>query len=332
LHSAKPAVLILATGGTIAGQAADEVKSSSYASGVLDVGSLLAAVPGLAAVAEVRGEQVAGIGSEDMTEEVWFKLATRLNRAARDPGVDGTVVLHGTDTMEETAYFLNLVVKTEKPLALTGAMRPANAVGADGPRNIFNAVSLAASRAARGMGALIVFNDRVFAAREATKLDAMNVDAFGSPGLGPLGCMVDGKAHLYRKSLRRHTSNSEFDVSGLETLPRVEIIYGHAGQRPELVEAAVRLGARGIVHAGVGAANIHVAVKPAIIEARRKGVAVVAASRTGGGTVPARRDELGELGVVYPDNLNPQKSRVLLQLALARTSDPEAIQECFATY
>ncbi len=327
-----PNIAMLATGGTIAGQASNSTQATEYRPGVLDVGTLLAAIPALKEHATLHCEQLANIGSEDMSEEVWFALAKRINALGRDPAIDSIVVLHGTDTMEETAYFLNLVVKTAKPVVLTGAMRPANAVSADGPANILAAVRTAVSEQAAGLGVLIVFGNSILAARETTKLDTLSLDAFGSPGLGALGSVVDDSVCIYRSPTRLHTLATEFSLPDRKELPRVEIIYGHAGQQPGLAEAAVRLGSRGIVHAGVGAGNIHAAAKKALIAAAQQGIAVVCASRTGCGIVPCRKEAIARYGLIGADNLNPQKARVLLQLALTKTADPTEIQRMFEKY
>lgn len=328
----KPVIAVFATGGTIAGQAADAAKAAHYTSGVLDVDALVRAVPEIANHARVRSEQVANIGSEDMTEDVWFRLAERLDATGRDDDVQGMVVLHGTDTMEETGYFLNLVLKTGKPVVMTGAMRPANAVSADGPANLLAAVRLAACPDAAGRGVLVVFNDKILAARDVAKLDTLDLDAFGAPGLGPVGCLVDDRVYFYHRVSRRHTVDSEFSLAGVAELPRVEIIYGHAGQRPELVEALAGMGVAGVVHAGVGGGNVHAAVKHSLWRLAAQGVAVVCASRTGSGVVPYNPEEVRKNGFISADNLNPQKARVLLQLALTRTRDPEAIQAMFQAY
>lgn len=324
---AKPRIVILATGGTIAGKADDVSRSSSYTPGVIRVETLLEAVPLLSGVADITARQVASVGSEDMTDEIWLRLHGVLQALIADPGVDGIVILHGTDTMEETACFLDLTLGTDKPIILTGAMRPANAVSADGPGNLLSSVRLAASSEAVGRGVLVVFNDCIFAARDVVKTDAVNLDAFSSPGFGPLGRMLDAVPLWYR--LRgKNVGEVVFPVGGVSGLPRVEIIYGHAGQRPEVVRAALECGAKGIVHAGVGAGNIHAAVKPLLLEAVGRGVPVVAASRCAVGITG-----FGEAGgVINSCGLNPQKARVVLQLALIGTADSGRIQELFAAY
>lgn len=323
-----PQILILATGGTIAGQAAESARASTYTPGVLQVEMLLAAVPGLEKAAHITAEQIASVGSEDMTEDIWFRLLERLRRANNDPDIDGVVILHGTDTMEETATFLDCTVAMAKPVVLTGAMRPANAVAADGPANILAAVRVAAAPTARDRGVLAVFNDGIFAGCELVKMDAVNLDAFTSPFAGPLGAVAD-ETPLWRRPAGRKGATVRFAPARDQPLPRVEIIYGHAGQRPELVQAALDAGAEGIVHAGVGMGNIHKAVKPLLVDAARKGVPVVQASRCFRGMVAPLPERNPDEPFIRSCGLNPQKARVLLQLALGETREAAAIQRIF---
>ncbi len=324
-------IVILATGGTIAGQAPDASRSLQYTSGVMGVEQLVAAVPGLADAADLTCEQIANIGSENMSERVWLDLAAALNRYLADPGMDGAVVLHGTDTMEETAYFLNLTVASFKPVVLTGAMRPANALSADGPVNILNAVQLAASAEAAGKGVLVCLNGSIAAAREVTKTNTADPATFKTPVFGELGYILDGKPAFCREPVRLRGADSEFSLDGITELPRVEIIYGHAGQRPDMIHAAVAAGARGIVHAGVGMGRIHCDVLPALVRAVENGVTVVCSTRVGSGPVLAD-GEMAGYGFVTADTLNPQKARVLLQLALTKTGERDAVQKMFDTY
>ncbi|MCC8181215.1 MAG: asparaginase, partial [Planctomycetes bacterium] len=304
-QSAKPSIVILATGGTIAGQAGDSSAPSHYTSGVMDVSALLQSVPQLADHAVISGEQIANIGSEDMSEQVWLRLANRLQQLANDENVAGAVVLHGTDTMEETAYFLNLTVKSAKPIIMTGAMRPANALSADGPANILDAVRLAAWPGAAGLGVLVVLNEKIHAARDMVKTDTLNLDAFSSPGVGPLGVMIEGKPAIRRTPTRDHTITSEFSIAESEKLPRVEILYGHAGMTPTATEAVLATDPAGVVFAGVGAGNIHNAVKPALQAAAERGIVIACSSRVPGPVIeqPAQSPEKR---FVYADNLHPQ--------------------------
>ncbi len=248
---AKPAIKILATGGTIAGAQAN-AQSYGYKSGSFKVEDLINAVPQLKELADLSGEQVANIGSQDMNDAVWLKLAQRVNEVLADRDVDGVVITHGTDTMEETAFFLDLVVKSDKPVVLVGSMRPATAISADGPANLYNAVAVAASPGAKGRGVLVVLNDEIHAARNVTKTNTTSVDTFKSPNRGPVGLVHTGQIAWFEQMDRRHTTKSEFDVAGRTQLPRVDIIYAHANMSPDLIDAAVKGGRQGSGRRGRG--------------------------------------------------------------------------------
>lgn len=333
LTAQMPLITVLATGGTIAGQATLAGSVANYQPGVLQADTLLAAIPGLADLATIRCRQIVNLGSEDMEPAVWLSLAAALREEMTDPAVAGIVVLHGTDTMEETACFLDLCAtgrQPAKPVVMTGAMRPADAVSADGPANILGAVRTALCPAAAGRGALVVFNDAIHSARRVYKADSLNLNAFNSAAGGREGMLIDGVPHFHAPA-RPSPVQQSFDLAGVEELPRIEIIYGHAGQRRDLVDAALSAGAWGIVHAGVGMGNIHAAVRPALVEAAAGGTAVVCASRLAEGmgvhTERNRRDRFISAGA-----LNPQKARVLLQLALTQTDDIGKIQAIFDAY
>jgi L-asparaginase type II len=326
-------VTILATGGTIAGTGASSTTTVGYTAATVGVQRLIAAVPELAKVANVSGEQVFQIASENMTNEHWLTLGKRVNTLLAQPNVDGIVITHGTDTLEETAYFLNLVVKSRKPVVLVGAMRPSTALSADGPINLYNAVLLAASPDAAGKGVLVALNDQIQAARDVTKVNTSTLDSFRTPELGLLGYIQGSKAFFYRQPLRKHTVESEFDIGALQSLPNVEIVYGYANVGPVAVDAFMAAGAKGIIHAGVGDGSLAAKVVPALKSARAKGAVIVRASRVGQGIL-ARNGEANddELDFVVADTLNPQKARILLMLALTRTSNSKEIQRMFYTY
>lgn len=328
-----PAVKILATGGTIAGVGTASTQTVGYTAAVLAVDKLIAGVPELQKVARVSGEQVAQVASENMTSDVWLKLAKRVNQLLASSEVDGIVVTHGTDTLEETSYFLNLVVKSEKPVVVVGAMRPATAMSADGPMNIYDAVLVAGSKEARGRGVLVVMNDVINGARDVTKTNTSTTDTFRAPELGVLGYVQEGKPTFYKATVRKHTVQTVFDVSKLEALPRVDIVYGYANNSRVMLDAAVQAGARGVVYAGVGNGSVYSELLPAIRDAVSKKVVVVRSSRVGNGAV-VRNGEANddELHTVAGDNLNPQKARVLLMLALTKTADPTAVQAFFREY
>jgi L-asparaginase len=322
-------VHVLATGGTIAGQAGSEV-DPGYRSGEVTVEGLIGAVPGLRALAQLRGEQVAQVGSQDMNDALWLSLAARVNALFAADEADGVVITHGTDTAEETGYFLHLVVKSNRPVVLTGAMRPATSLSADGPLNLYNAVAVAADPDARGRGAIVVLNDDLHSARDVTKSNTTDVQAFISPGPGLLGTASYGRIRYFRRPSRAHTTASVFSTHGLQGLPRVDILYACAGMSADLVSASVSRGARGIVVAGMGNGNVSTDTASALAEAARSNVLVVRSTRVVSGDV-GRNIEMNDdaLGLVAADQLNPQKSRVLLQLCLAKGMDRAAVQAAF---
>jgi L-asparaginase len=328
----KPRIVIVATGGTIAG-AAESTTAAGYQSGAVAVDVLIKAVPQMKAFADVRGVQVSSIGSQDMNDEVWIKLAAEVNKLAAQADVDGVAITHGTDTMEETAYFLNLVVKTDKPVVLTGSMRPSTSLSADGPLNIYNAVGVASDPKAKGRGVLVVANDDIHGARAITKRHTTDVQTFISPEAGLIGvCLFDDRTFI-RSPARAHTKATPFTVKEGQALPRVDVIYAHAGMSPDLIDAAVANGAKGIVIAGVGDGNLTTPALEAVKRAIAKGTVVVRSSRVGEGSV-RRNIEVADdkIGTVASLELNPSKARVLLKLALTQTTDTKKIQEYFDTF
>jgi L-asparaginase len=304
-----------------------------YKSGAVTVDALVAAVPTVKDLARITGEQISSIGSQDMSDAVWLKLADRVNDLLKKDDVDGIVITHGTDTMEETAYFLNLVVHSKKPVVMTGSMRPSTALSADGPLNIYNAVAIACDSASIGRGIMVAANDDIHAARDITKTNTTDVQTFLSPGYGLIGTTLYGKQTYFRMPYRKHTSESEFSVEGANSMPRVDIFYAHADMSADLIDAAVKFGAKGIVVAGVGDGNMTAAALNALSRARKSGVVCVRSSRVAAGST-WRNSEVNddELGFVASGELNPAKSRVLLKLALIKTSDVGEIQKLFAEY
>jgi L-asparaginase len=328
-----PNVVILATGGTIAGTGATSTTTVGYKAATVPVQALIEAVPELKRVAAVRGEQVFQIASQNMTNDYWLKLAKRANELLRQPDVDGIVVTHGTDTLEETAYFLNLVTKSDKPVVIVGAMRPSTALSADGPINLYNAVLVAGSKEAVGKGVLVCMNDQINSGRDVTKTNTSTADTFKSPELGVLGYVQGDRVAFYRLPARRHTVNSEFDVSGVDKLPDVEIAYGFANVSRTTVDALAGAGVDGIVYAGVGDGNPSEVTEQALADARAKGILIVRSARVGNGIV-ARNNEVNDdkRDFVVSDTLNPQKARILLMVALTRTRDTKEIQRMFYEY
>jgi len=326
-----PKIAILATGGTIAGVGQSEV-STVYKSGAITVDKLLSAVPQINSIAAVQGEQVVQIGSQDMNDMVWLKLAKRINELAKTD-VQAFVITHGTDTQEETAYFLNLVLKTDKPVILVGSMRPSTALSADGPKNLYDAVACAIDPSSVGRGVMIVMNDKILGADDVTKTMTTPVETFNCPNYGPLGYMYNGKPIFTRTSLKKHTVKSEFSVDNLSELPRVEIVYGYSNVTPLFVDAAVKAGAKGIVYAGVGNGNPSTSLQDALVSARKSGVAIVRSSRVFSGPT-SQFDEVDDDKCEFAASWykNPPKSRVLLMLALTKTSDYKEIQRMFIEY
>ncbi|VBB09110.1 asparaginase/glutaminase active site 1 [Lucifera butyrica] len=326
-------IVILATGGTIAAVSQSVAATTAYQSGIVPIAELLNEIRPLTNLANITSEQVAQIDSADMSHELWLFLANRINSLLQQPDVDGIVLTHGTDTMEETAYFLNLVVNSDKPVVLVGAMRPSTAISSDGPMNLYNAIVLAASDAASGKGVLVALNDTVNSSRDVTKTNTALQDTFKAPELGYLGYLIDGQPHFYRLPARKHTYLSEFRIDELAILPKVHIIYGYVDDGGALVRAAVKDGAQGIVYAGLGNGNMSQHMQKVFNEIRQQGVVVVRSTRVGNGVVTkngAVDDD--EYGFVAADTLSPQKARILLMLALTKTRQPDEIQKIFETY
>lgn len=334
LAQALPKIKVLATGGTIAGAQATTA-DAGYKSGSFSVDDLIKAVPQLKDIAELSGEQVANIGSQTMNHEVWLKLATRSSELLQQADVDGIVVTHGTDTMEETAYFLSLIVKSDKPIVFVGSMRPATAISADGPINLYNGVALAGNAGAKGRGPLVVINDTIHYARETQKTHTTRMDTFQSPNRGIAGMMNTGKAYFYSQNTSRHTSKSEFSVADLkpQDLPWVEIIYSHVNLGGETIDFLVSKGVKGLVLAGVGDGNSTDAVIAALERAAKKGVVVTRSARVGAGIVD-RNVEVNDdkLGFIAAMELSPQKARILLMLGLTRSQDLKTLQRLFSEY
>src|SRR4051794_15116248 len=327
-----PTVVVLATGGTIAGAAESDVQAG-YSSGQVGVDQLLNAVPQAKKLANMRGEQISNIGSQDMNDEVWIKLATRINELLAQPDVAGVVITHGTDTIEETAYFLNLVVKSKKPVVLTASMRPSTALSADGPLNFYNAVAVAANKDAVGRGVLVVVNDWIHGAASLTKASTTAVQTFLSPQSGLIGTVAYGIPEWYRGPVGKNTMNSDFSVDKNTVLPRVDIVMGYENMDGKIIDAAAASGAKGIVIAGVGNGNMTASALKALGAEAKKGVVSVRSSRVATGQV-GRNVEVNDdsVGTVASLGLNPQKSRVLLRLALLKTKDPKTIQRYFDEY
>jgi L-asparaginase len=333
-----PSVWVLATGGTIAGRGASSTSLTEYKSGTLLGEDLVNAVPEIKEYANVRVEQVINIPSQDITLDDWIKLANRINTIfAADSEMSGIVVTHGTNTIEETAYFLNLTVKDSRPVVIVGAQRPATAISADGPLNLLDAIRTAASRDARDKGVLVVMNDEINGAREVTKTDTYRVETFRAPELGFLGYVDADKVTFYRTPTTRHTIRSEFDIRNVRKLPKVEILYSYVEPDGALIDSLLARGTKGIVFAGTGAGNLssfeRATLERVVALPPESRPVIVRSSRTGNGRVIAR-DEYGynRMGLIASDTLSPQKARILLMLALTKTNDPKEIMRMFSEY
>ncbi|MGL4604927.1 MAG: asparaginase [Iodobacter sp.] len=329
----KPVVEILATGGTIAGVAASQT-STTYQAGSLSAKQLIDSVSGLGNLAEIRYEQVYNKDSGDITVQDWLKLEAAVRKAAADPAINAIVITHGTDTLEETAYFLNLVAKTTKPVVLVGSMRAATSMSADGPMNLYNAVAVAVDKATNNRGVLVAMNEDIFAAREVQKTNTTSVQTFQSPGSGPLGHVAMGHVSYQANPVRANMANTPFSVAGATKLPEVAIVYAHVGMNTEMLNHLLETkDLKGIVMAGVGDGNIPAYAKEFLQAARKKGIVVVRSSRVGSGTVSYDYNNLDTTyDLIAGDNLAPGKARVLLMLSLMKTNNTKAIQQNFYTY
>ena len=324
-----PMVRVIATGGTIAGAQAS-AQDYGYKSGAYDVNTLIGAVPNLDKLAEITGEQVVNIGSQDMSDEVWLKVPKSVAAAQADKNVDAVVIMHGTDTLEETSYFLSLVTQGTKPVVMVGSMRPATAISADGPGNIYNGVAVAISPEAPGRGTLVSLNDEFHYARNVVKTNTTSLQTFESINRGPAGLVHTGTVEWFEPMDKKLGKATGFSVEKLDKLPRVDVIYAHANMSADLIDAAVKNGAKSNVIAGVGDGNMTTPALDACRKAAATGVVIVRSTRLPGGLV-LRNNEVNddEMGFVASGELNPPKSRVLLQLALTQTRDTKAIQKMF---
>ncbi len=324
-----PRVKILATGGTIAG-AGTSSDRAGYKAGALPIDELLNAVPQIHKVATITGEQISSVGSQDMSIEIWMKLDKRINEIFAKNEADAIVITHGTDTQEETSFFLNLTLRSDKPVVITGSMRPATAISADGPKNLYDAVVVAASPASAGKGPLVLFSENIFDGRDIQKMNSTHVEAFSAPNAGAIGQVYDGKVSYYNANIRKSDKNTPFDISKVTKMPKVEIVYMYADADPVLINTLVANKVEGIVIAGVGNGNFNKAFYTAIENAVKAGVVVCRATRCPSGRV-VLEDEIDDakLGTIVSDDLNPQKARILLMLGLTQTKDKKQLQQYF---
>lgn len=328
----KTKVRIVATGGSIAGLGPDRLDYILYpeVGGHLTIDESLARIPEAGDIADISAEDLVSVGSTAIGPGDWLNLANRINRLfAEDSDLAGVVVTHGTATLEETAYFLHLTVKSTKPVVITGAMRPPTALGTDADLNLMDAIRLASSPRAAGLGVLTVLNNEVHCARDVTKSNTYRVDTFRPNELGFLGYVdSDGQVMIYRKPTRTHTIETSFDVGDRQALPRVDIVYAYAGADGMLVDAARNSGSEGLVLAGFGGGTFPPAFLEAGVRAAEQGIPVVLASRSTAGRV-IMTPRKAERGFIVSDNLPPQKARVLLMLGLTVTESNDELQDFF---
>ena len=330
--SALPHVVVLATGGTIAGAGASAASSATYQAAKVPVEQLLIGLPELGKVARVTGEQVFQIASESFTNQQLLTLARRVQELVRQPDVQGIVITHGTDTLEETGFFLNLVVQTDKPIVLVGSMRPGTALSADGALNLLGAVSVAASPESVGKGVLVSMADEIHTARDVAKLVNIRTNAFAS-AWGPLGMVVEGKTWWFRAPVKRLTRNSEFSIERITTLPAVDIVYGYGNVPTTAIDALGAAGVQAIIHAGTGNGSVADRIVPRLNDLRSKGVVVIRSSRIPGGFVLRNAEQPDDkYDWVVAHDLNPQKARLLAAVALTQTRDTRELQRIFWEY
>ena len=325
----KKNVIVIGTGGTIAGTG-EKGETVAYDSAQIEIDKLVSEVPCLEHVANVKSVDLFSVDSCDMDFDKLAEMARYINKESKNENVDGFVITHGTDTLEETAYFLNLIVKTDKPVVITGSMRPSTAISADGPFNLYQAVALAQNEEASGKGVMVVFADGIYGARDICKINTFRTTAFGQKDLGCLGYMRDDKAFFYNSSLKKHTSNSEFEPIHSERLPKVEIVMFYANAGIDILEHAAKT-CNGIVLAGAGCGGSSIKWDNKIEEILKSGIPVVRSSRIANGLVTYDDAEISTKGV-YANNLSPQKAHILLTLVLTKTKNLSKIQDFFNTY
>jgi glutamin-(asparagin-)ase len=331
-QQALPNVVILATGGTIAGAGASAVNSATYAAAKVGVDKLIAGLPELAKIANVRGEQVFQVASESLTNDNLLTLAKRVSALSKQADVDGIVITHGTDTLEETAYFLTLTVHTAKPIVVVGSMRPGTALSADGALNLYDAVSVAGSKDAAGKGVLVTMNDNIDSGRDVSKNVNVKTSAFSSQW-GPLGMVVEGKNYWFRAPVKRHTMSSEFDIDSINTLPPVEIAMGYEGVSSIAIDAFSKNGVKAIIHGGTGNGSVANRIVPNLQKARTDGAIIIRSSRVPDGFVIRNAEQPDDkYDWVVAHDLRPQKARILAMVALTKTSDTKELQRIFWEY
>lgn len=331
-QNSKPNIVIVATGGTIAGAGVSATNSATYQAAKVPVDKLIAGVPELADVANLRGEQAFQIASESFTNEKLLQLGKRVAQLVKEENVDGVVITHGTDTLEETAFFLNLVIKTDKPIVVVGSMRPGTSMSADGMLNLYDAVVVAGSKDARSKGVLVTMNDEIHSGRDVGKRINIKTNAFGSQW-GILGMVVEGKNYWFRQPAKIHTKQSEFDIERIQSLPEVHIVYGSGNMTPEMYDAAVKAGAKAIVNAGTGNGSVANYLVDKLKAIRAQGIHIIRSARVSDGFVLRNSEQPDdEYDWVVAHDLNPQKAKILAAVALTQTNDTKELQRIFWQY
>lgn len=331
---AKNNVVVVATGGTIAGAGASSTNSATYTAAKVPVEGLLQAVPQIQDLANVSGVQALQIASESITDKELIQIARQINDLVKKPDVHGVVITHGTDTLEETAFFLSLVIKTDKPIVVVGSMRPPSALSADGPLNLYSAVALASNPSSKGKGVMVMMNDSIFAARDVSKSINIHTNAFQSQW-GALGMVVEAKPYWFRSVTKRYNQNSEFNIENIkgDQLPLVQIVYASTNLGPEAYQAYAKAGAKAIIHAGTGNGSVAKAVVPTLQQLQSQGVQIIRSSRVGAGFVLRNAEQPDDqYGWVVAHDLNPQKARILAAVALTKTKNAQELQRMFWNY
>jgi L-asparaginase len=326
----KPRIGLLSMGGTIMGTVSSRLDFTAYKAGEKPLGAFLEVIPEAAEIAEIDAQTMAAASSREVRTDQLVMLSGHIEKMLESEGYDGIVVLHGTNTLEETAYFLHLTVHSKKPLVVLGAQRPSGTMSNDAELNTINALRVASSPQAAGIGTLVVLDSRIHSARDVTKTNTYALNTFQSPNSGPIGeITADGQVKIYYHPVRRHTWQSELHPIAGRTMPRVEVIYSTLGGDGMLVDAAVQAGARGIVIAGAGAGLANMWEQEALLRAWEQGVAVVRSSRVGSGSVlPVAKGG----PFIAAHNLNPQKARILLMIGLALGQSREQVEALFEQY
>ncbi|WP_053830685.1 asparaginase [Helicobacter heilmannii] len=320
-------IMVLATGGTIAGTG----EGGAYVSGQVGVGDLLKGI--VPRGIEIESVQVANVGSQDMDSAIWLKLLEYIHTLSAREDIKGFTITHGTDTMEESAYFLHLSAQTHKPIVFTGAMRNSTSISPDGPMNLHNALAVCTHPESAGLGVLVAMDENIYSARHASKTHTSHLDAFKAPDAGPIGHVYYGQVSFHAKPITKHTLQSQLALSEpIKPLPQVAVIYTHVDCEDFLLKAALQAGVQGVVVAGMGNGNASHTLLEAMAQAVKRGVVVVRSSRVGSGCVLLGEVDDAHYRFVRAGDLNPQKARILLQLALLKTTDPKAIQEFFNTH